>query len=393
MAPTSADQISLQGIQIPKSSIDPPAFYRGTSRQRFLEKSISAFAGLGFTDSFTIKQAGIIAAIDINVVGTIVVTPGTGSVASTARWPHDLIKAIRFSANGVNNIVNVSGGKLQVHRFMETGDIDDKGISQGIGGASPGTATVSGSLSLGSESWGIGSNVTSIGSGTYTVDLTYRLPVAFDLVKLLGAVFAQTSATSLDIGIDWNTQAALFTLTGNATVAASFAVYTEGIVFSIPRNANGDPVIPNLQAFHSLVQYNDFGIGQGAYESTLMGTGVGKRLLRAFWQVWNGAAPQTPLVLNETNFGQCGWRFGGNETPEAFQTGRTLRMWQERLYNTDVGAVWGFGVMDFASQWAMRDSIDEATATNLRLLVSPSVALTTPVLEVVQETLFSGAAA
>jgi hypothetical protein len=393
MAPTSADQISVQGIQIPRSSIDPAGFYKGTSRQRFLEKSVSAFAGLGSTDSFTIKQAGIIAAIDIEVAGTVVVTPGTGTCASTARWPWDLIKAIRFSANGVNNIINCSGGKLAVHRFMETGDISDKGISQGVGGASPGTATVSGTLSLGSEAWGVGSNVTAIANGTYNFQLTYRLPVAFDLVKLLGAVFAQTSATSLDIGIYWNSQSALFTLTGNATVAVSASVQTEGIVFSIPRNNNGDPIIPNLQAFHSLVQYNDFSVGQGAYESTLMGTGVGKRLLRAYWQLWNGAAPQTPIIPNTTNFGQCGWRFGGNETPEAWQNGYTLRMWNERLYNVDIANVFGFACMDFASQWAMRDSIDEATATNLRLLVSPNSALTTPVLEVVQETLFSGAAA
>ncbi len=393
MAPTSADQISVQGIQIPQSSIDPAGFYKGTSRQRFLEKSVAQFAGLGFTDSFTIKQAGIIGAIDINVVGTFVVTLNAGTVATTARWPYDLIKAIRFSANGVNNIINCSGLKLAVHRFMETGDISDKGVTEGIGGASPGTQISVGNLALGSESWGMGSNVTAVPGGTYAVDLTFRLPVAFDLVKLLGGVFAQTSATSLDIGIDWAPQSALFVTTGAPTIVPSLSVYTEGIVFSIPRNANGDPIIPNLQAFHSLVQYNDFAIGQGAYESTLMGTGVGKRLLRAFWQVWNGAAPQTPLVLNETNFGQCGWRFGGNETPEAWQTGRTLRMWQERLYNTDIGAIWGFGSMDFASQWAMRDSIDEATATNLRLLISPAVSLTTPVLEVVQETLFSGAAA
>jgi hypothetical protein len=383
----------VQGVQIPRSSIDPAGFYKGTSRQRFLEKSISSFAGLGYTDSFTIKQAGIIAAIDINVVGTVVATLGTGACATTARWPHDLIKAIRFSANGVNNIINVSGGKLQVHRFMETGDISDKGIAQGANAASPGTTFYTGSLSLGSEAWGVGSNVTAIGAGTYNFDLTYRLPVAFDLVKLLGAVFAQTSSTSLDIGIDWNTSANLFTLTGTATMVVSAAVYTEGIVFSIPRNSNGDPIIPNLQAFHSLVQYNDFGVGQGAYESTLMGTGVGKRLLRAYWQLWNGAAPQTPVILNETNFGQCGWRFGGNETPEAFQTGRTLRMWQERLYNTDIANLFGFGCMDFSSQWAMRDSIDEATATNLRLLVTPLNSLTTPVLEVVQESLMSGSAA
>lgn len=383
----TAELVTVQGIQVPSTSIDPKGFYKATSRERFLEKSIAAIQGPGNTDTFSIKQAGIIAALDLKVSLSVVVTPSTGSVGSTARWPYDLIKRIRLSANGVNNIISVSGAKLMAHRFMETGALSDKGIAQGVGGASPGSTVQSGTLSLGSEAWGIGSNVTAIAAGTYDVELYYRLPVAFDLIKLLGAIFAQTAATSIDITIDWMELSSLFTIVSPATVAITGSVTTEGIVFTIPRNSAGDPIIPNLSAFHSLVENDDFAVGQGAYESMLMGTGVGKRLLRVFWQLWSNGAP---VVLNAANFGQCGWKLGGNVTPEAWNDGRLLRMWQERLYNTDIGAIFGFGCMDFASQWAMRDSIDEATATNLRILVSPNNALTNPRLEVVQETLFAG---
>lgn len=381
--------VTVQGIQVPATSIDPAGFYKATSRERFLEKSIAAIQGPGNTDSYSIKQAGIIAALDVKVELSVVVTPSTGSVASTSRWPYDCIRAFRLSANGVNNIVNCSGGKLVAHRFMMTGALSDKGVSAGIGGASPGSSVTSGSMKLATEEWGIGQNVSAIAAGTYDVELYYRIPVAFDLVKLLGAIFAQTAATSIDIAIDWAPTSELFTIVSPATVAVTGSVTTEGIVFSIPRNAAGDPIIPNLSAFHSLVQNNDYAVGTGSYESMLMGTGVGKRLLRVFWQLWSGSTP-APVGLSKANFGQCGWRLGGNVTPEAWNDGRLLANWMEELYNADVATLQGFGCMDFASQWAMRDSIDEATATNLRLLVSPNNALTSPVLEVTQETLFAG---
>lgn len=383
----AGELVTVQGIQVPATSIDPNGFYKATSRERFLEKSIAAIQGPGNTDSFQIKQAGIIAALDLKVSLSVTVTPSTGSVASTARWPYDVIKRIRLSANGVNNIISVSGAKLMAHRFMETGALSDKGVAQGVGGASPGASTLSGTLSLASEAWGVGSSVTGIAAGTYDVELYYRLPIAFDMVRLLGAIFAQTAATSIDVTIDWQPLPSLFTIVAPATVAITGSVTSEGIVFTIPRNAAGDPIIPNLSAFHSLVENDDFAVGQGAYESMLMGTGVGKRLLRVYFQLWSNGAP---VPLSAANFGQVGWKLGGNVAPEVFNDGRLLRMWQERLYNTDIGAIFGFGCMDFASQWAMRDSIDEATATNLRLLVSPNNALTNPVLEVVQETLFAG---
>lgn len=389
MTAAASSLISVQGIQVPSSSIDPKGFYKATSRSRFLEKSIANIQGPGQTDAFTVKQAGIIAALDVKVVLSLVVNIGTGTVASTGRWPYDVVKAFRLAINGTNNIVNCSGAKLMAHRFMETGDLSDRGVPNALSGASPGTSVTTGTLSLASESWGVGQNVTGIPSGTYDVELYFRVPAAFDEVKLLGAIFAQTAATSIDVGIDWQPIANLFTTTGNATVTYTGSVTCEGIVFSIPRDSNGNPIIPNLTAFHSLIQYNDFAVGQGSYESMLMGTGVGKRLLRVLWQLWSNGAY---VPLTAANYGPVGYRLGGATTPEQFNDGRLHRMWLERLYNTDVG-LQGFGCMDFASQWAMRDSIDESTATNLRLLVTPQNALTSPVLEVVQETLFAGSGA
>lgn len=392
-ATTTAPQtLTMQGIEVPSASVNPQLFMQSTRRLRFAQASVSSIQGFGQSDSFVIKQTGIIAAIDVTVKGSITVTLGAtpGTCASTARWPFDLIQRCRLSANGQSNLINVSGAKLRVHEFMAIGDTSDRGIPQQIGGASPGDTVYQGTLSQNSESWGVGQSVTAIPSGTYDVDFTLRIPVAFDMTKLTGAIFAQTASTSLQVDIDWAPVSSLFTLASGATVTENLSCTLGGVVFSIPES-NGQIIVPDLSVFHSLVQNNDFTLGSGAEsELTLQGQGIGRQLMRTYFQVWNGADPQAPLALTDANFGSIGWRYGGNDTPEIYSSGRILRTVQEKLYDTDIG-LQGFASLDWCSEWAFRDSIDEGTATNLRLVVTCNVATTAPRVEIVQETIFAGA--
>lgn len=390
----NAPTINMQGIDVPATSINPSAFFANTRRKRFQEKSISQFAGLGASDAFSIKQSGIIAALDIHFTASVVVTLNSGTVATTPRWPYDLIKRVLLSANGTTNLVSCSGAHLAAYRFVQQPNLNDRGVARGIGGASPGTTQYQGTLSLASESWGFGQNVTAIPAGTYDVELYFRVPLAADLVKLLGAVFGQTQATSLNVELDYNTQGVLFTTTGSPTIVFNNAsIECEGIVFSIPYGPDGNIVIPNLSAYHKFIANNDFAVGAGAYGSTLVGQGVGQLLQRIFFRLWNGAS-SAPVPITSANFGQIGWQYGGDQTPEVFnsngaQAGHMLRFFEENLYSTDLGAQ-GFGVMDFASMWLARDAVDESTATNLQLLVTPQVSISSPVLEVVQETISAG---
>jgi hypothetical protein len=382
--------LNMQGIEVPASAKNPDEFFKSTRRLRFKQATIGAIQGLGNTDTITLKQTGIIAAIDVKIFGNLVVTLGGGTCASTARWPYDLIKRIRLSANGQSNLVNVSGCKLRARELAAVGDASDRGVIEGIGGASPGTQVGQGTMAQNSESWGVGQNVTAIPGGTYDVELALRIPVAWDMLKLVGSIFAQTAATNLEVSIDWAPTSDLFTLTGAATAVPSFGMFIDGVVFSIPE-VDGHIVVPDLSVFHGMTQNNDFTLGSGSEsELNLVGQGVGRQLMRIFWQVWNGAAPQVPLALNAANFGPLAWRYGGNDTPEFWGDGRVLRMSMEKLYDCDMGAQ-GFGIFDFASQWAMRDSIDEGAATNLRIVLNCLAALTASKVEIVQETIFSGA--
>jgi hypothetical protein len=381
--------MTMQGIEVPTSSVDPQAFFRLTRRQTINQQAPKTFAGLGSTDNVQLLQQSVISGLRIRFSGTLTVTPGTGTVASTARWPYDLIRAARFSANGQSNLINCSGAKLKMREFMQLDDLVDRGVTQTVAGAS----VQQGTLSLNSESWGVGSNTSTLGAGTPSVELEWYVPVAYDDKTLTGAIFAQTSATDLLLSIDWAPQSDLFVLTGNATVALSGTFTVVSKSYTIPQAPNGDVIVPDLSTFHSLIQSRYTSVANGVNEVRLSGQGVGKQLLRLFWQTWNGATP-APLAVNDTNFGQLGWRFGGNDTPELFSNGRLMRYDVETRYGVDMGAIHGTKCWDFVYENAFRDSVDEGTATELRLVeeIPSGVTLTSPALEYVAETVSIGAA-
>lgn len=389
---------TMQGIAVPASSVNAPAFFDLTKRLTFTQGS-GSYAGLGGTDQITVLQTGIISGLSLKFSGTLTVTPGSGTVASTMRWPYDLPKSVQMSANGQSNLINCHGSKLKVRDILARGVLSDRGVvplggtsgntQVGSGGASPGTISNGGTLALDSEVWGVGQNCTGIPAGAYPVELDWYLPAAWDELTLTGAIFAQTSATDLQVNVTWAAPADLFTLTGNAAVTLAGTFQLVGRVFSIPE-VNGQIVVPDLSTFHSFIEARYTTVALGDNEVRLAGQGVGRQLMRMFYQVWNG---NSPLAMNAANFGQQAWRFGGNDTPETVPDGRHLRYFNERLLNSDIGENYGFGLWDFSKEFAARDSVDEGSATELRFLtnIANGVSLNNAYVEYVQETMFAGA--
>jgi hypothetical protein len=376
----------MQGVAVPAESVDPVQFMART-RRRVNNEYSKTWQGFGTTDSVELKKSDIISGIYVRFTGTLVVTPGTGTVSSTRRWPYDFANAFKFTANGQSNVINCSGLKLKVREFMAPYlDLDDRGIIQSVNNV----AVQQGTLSSNAESWGVGSGQTNIAGGSYPVDLIWYVPVAEDEVDLHGAIFAQTASTDLTLQAVWELVGNLFTLTGNGAVSMTGSVQADSIKFSIPLDSSGNIVVPDLSTFHSVIQSRVTTVGVGPNEYRLIGQGAGKTLLRTFWQTWNGNAPQVPLVINDTNFGEVGYRFGGNETPDDWQTSQHLRYWNERLYNVDMSQ-WGIQCLDFAAMNAFRDAIDLGTTPDFRILdtVQSGVNLTNAAVEYVQETIFA----
>ena len=374
----------MQGIAVPASSVRPEEFFARTRRHTLLEKAIN-YGGQA-QDVFELRKSDILSSIVVRFSGQVVITPGTGTVATTARWPYDMA-SFRFTANNASNIIAASGLKLKARELMKRGDLNDRGVSQTFAGV----AKTQGTFATASESWGVGSNTSGLAGGTYPIELYWIVPVAEDEVDLAGAVFLATSTADLTLTLDYLPIASLFTLTGNATVALTGTVSATSTKFSIPIGADGQIVTPDLSMFHSLIQSRTTAIQSGDNEYRLIGQGGGKSLLRAYFQTWNGTgAAAVPLAMSAANYGPQSWRYGNAETPDQYMDGQLLREINERQFASDIGGVWGIGCHDFASELEFRDVVDMGTTSDLRLVsnIASGVALTTPVVEYVTETVF-----
>jgi hypothetical protein len=378
----------MQGIAVPGESVRPAEFFARTRRRTFNEGQ-QTWNGFGGQNTWELKKSDIIAAAIVRFTGTLTTTKGTGAIGTTGRWPYDMLKAVRFTANGASNIINASGLKLRLREAQKRGEFNDRGIPQTVAGAT----VQNGTLSSASETWGVGSNTTNIADGAYPVDLYWVVPIAEDEVDLSGAIFAATSSTDLTIQVDMETAANLFTLTSNAAVTMTGNIQTTTVKYSIPIGSDGQIVVPDLSLFHSYIQSRTTQLGTGGNEVRLIGQGAGKTLLRTSFQIWNGAV-QAPLPMKDVNYGEIAWRYGSNETPDDYLTGSVLRQINERMYNCDVGGVWGFGCIDFANENAFRDAVDMGTTSDLRLLstIQNAVTLSGAGFEYVQETIFQAGA-
>src|SRR4051794_38827928 len=110
MTATATPNMQMQGIVVPSSSVQPAEFFRRTRRLTVLTNT-RTYAGLGLTDTISILQTGIIAGLTLRFTGTLTVNLAAGTAATTNRWPYDLIRRLRFSANGQSNLINCSGMK------------------------------------------------------------------------------------------------------------------------------------------------------------------------------------------------------------------------------------------------------------------------------------------
>lgn len=388
--PVGQPTLVLQGVETPNISIDPESFFRYTRRLRFPMKSLAAIAGLGSSDPTQLRQTGVVSKLLVRVTGSVTFGGTITGTVMTNEWPYNLIRSARVAANGQSNLINLAGLQIKAVNAMSPAYVD-KGVSHSLGAA---TGQTQGTLALAGEDWGtsaanqLGPGVTVPAIGTYTVDLYYEIPLAFDDKTLVGAIYAQTNATQLTLDIDWETQTNLLTLGGSATFAQALQVQVLGEVFSIPQ-VGGRFVVPDLSAFHSLISFRQSGLAQADNEILLPGTGVGRQLMRLIGQVYSGTAPGTPLAVNAANFGQIAWRYGGNDTPEVAPVGTQLRYINEVDYGSDIGRYWGLFAYDFATAWAFRDAVDEGATTDLRAVVNLVSSPTNGVARLVQETLFA----
>ncbi len=387
----------MQGIETPLAHVEPDLFFKATRRQVFHIKT-SPFQGFGLTDEVPLRQFGVVSGLEIRVSGSIQFGGTITGTLMSNRWPYGLLRGVRISANGQNQLISCNGIHLRALQMM-TPTSEDRGVARNVRDV----AVQNGTASFSSEDWGTsGANLLGPGRtvpaiGTYTFDLSFFVPIAFDQRFLTGALYASTSSTAIGLSLDWENLGNLFTLGGGATNPANLINYSvHEVVYEIPV-VDGHPVLPDLSSFHGIVATRNTAMAQGDNEFTLPGTSAGRMLERVFFSVTsgtgNGPTGAAPLAINAANYGQIAWKYGGSGIPESVTTGQQLRYVNERQFNSDIGAVWGIACWDFANEWSLRDALNEGNYTDLRLLFNLANAPTGAFQEVVQETVFTAALA
>jgi hypothetical protein len=383
--------VAMQGVAIPAAVVDKSAFFARTRRHVQQERTVAFTLGQSTRDVIPLRRSDILSEVVLHITGNLTITPGTGTVGTTAAWPYGLIRNVKFTANGASSLISARGWTLRAREIAKDEGLSDRGVAQTIGGAT----RTQGTLSHACESWGVGQNTPGLSAQTNVpVDLVLTIPVAEDQHDLSGAIFLQSSSAELTVEIEWAALSDLFTLTGNG--AASFAgnVSVQTTKFEIP-TANGAIIVPDLSMFHSLVETNNVALSTGIdNETVIVGQGAGKYVLRVIYQHTNGT-PAAPLPMTSANFGLQAWRYGTSETPDQWIDGSSLRIAMERAYNTDLGGIQGYGVHEFAKA-GFRDLVDMATTSDLRLVsnINNSVTLSNPKLWYAVESVYrSGQAA
>lgn len=381
---------SIQGVVAPNLTIDPQNFYRNTRRMRFPMSPDKAIAGLGSTDTVQLIQTGIVSALEIRVHGSLTFGGTIGTTTMSYDWPYNLLQNITLSANGQSNLISCRGLTVKALNFIGNNRLDDNGVSKTFGGA----VVTTGTLSTPADLWGTsGGNVTAPGSnvaaiGTFPFDFTMIVPVASEQVTLIGSIFAQSSATNLTLNVTWATQNQIVSaLGGAATFASSINWECTGVAYTIP-NVGGKFLIPDLRMFHQVSENRFGGAVQGQNLYQLPGTGVGRQLLRTLFQnVSNG----TPTAVTDANYSNVSWAYGGNTVPESYPGGSQMRAMNIDVSGVDLGGNWGLALWDFVSINALRDTVDEAQTTNLRVQATLVNAPTAGYAQVAQEVLFAAA--
>jgi hypothetical protein len=378
----------------PSTVVNPGAFYANTRRQRYSVAGRTAIKGIGSSDIITLQQSGIVAALEIRIVGSVVIGGTIGTTTLSYDWPYNVLQQITVSANGVSNLYQTRGLANRALDMATNPEATDRGVGRTWSGGTTDAAT-QGTFSLSCDDWGTSStnrmapNTNVAAVGTYTVDLTFVVPVAADQQSLVGSVYAQSQATNLTLTLQYATQATLFSAVGaSATVSWSSLNYeVTALTYSIP-NVAGQFVIPDLSQLHSVTETQATGIGSGTNAIVLPGVGAGRLLMRMLANAYSSSAP---LAVTDANYNTMGYRYGGNVTPEVYLQGGDLRAMNERSTGVDLGKLWGFFAWDFASEHALRDLIDEGQMTNLTLLVGLVSAPTSGVVWLTQEVLFNAA--
>jgi hypothetical protein len=325
--------------------MDPAQFAQWTERND-MPLETRTLTGLGAAPiQQRISNVGVLAALRIVFTGSVVVSGG-GTITATYQWPWNVIKRYSLNVNGQTQILNCEGSDLRARRQRIF-----RNPVEHLMGATPAIDAT------GNANPGVISN------GTYAVKLIYDIPIAHDMLTLVGSLYSQSDQIYLQQNITPGAQAELFTAAGGSTVALTGTFATSLLFYEIPVDAKGMVLLPDMRWLHGYF-YSD---------ANLLNTGVTDvALVRAAGQLTSvgvlldngGAATIDPLALNAIQFG-----YGGNQVPRRYAPTEQLLEKNQQDYNGTVKPAGRYFYLDFEADNPTRDSVYPKGVTELKVSV------------------------
>lgn len=360
--PTGTGAIAIRNLPITKYMINPGLFNQLTSRVIF-DPINYPLPTSGNYQNTQLLQVGIVASINLLIVGTITTTGTTVTIAPTAHYPYNLI-SVQISGNGQNNFISCDGWDLTLRlRAANRAYVD--GISSfPAAGASPFTV-----------------------AAAVAFTLAYKIPIAMDDTTLVGALYAQSEATNLVLKVTTRTASDLFAVTAG-TIAVTGTVFIEEEIFEVPYDPQHPDtlIIPDLTVLHGLVSNDNAVASQTTLDTQLFR--INGQLERLFYYTVDLTTATAPAFTATATYSQTQLIYGSNQNPYTFSPMNFQRWRNNRDYRIVLNN--GLYCLDFVADNPARDLVLLEGVTNLRLRTQYTAAPTGgSYVHFVQETLFA----
>lgn len=376
--PTGTGAVNERNLPNSAYEINPALFTQLTQKQVFNPANLVCPAFGGNFVTKTLRQVGIVARIRLWIVGSIVVSGMTSAstLVPTFKWPYGLFKNVQLSGNQQNNFISASGFDLHLRKLIQYRAFKDDWSVAGIAPAGlSGTA----------------------GNGTFPFKVAIDVPVAMDMVSLVGSLYAQSEATNLVLQLTTDSLANLFTFTGAGTAVladtagdanSSPTVFVEETIFSIPYHPSKPNVlvIPDLTVLHGIIA-NDNPVASQSSVTTEMYRSNANLERLVFYTDNNNA------LLTSANYVDAQLLYGAKETPYSWTPIDFLRL-QNNVDNRILTSSMPDGTyaLDFTAESPARDQVILEGVTNLRIqtdYVAGQPSSAAAKVHWVQETLFA----
>lgn len=265
---------------------NPGLFAQLTERQE-MPQTVQAIKGLAKSQRLNLEKVGVVSRVRLLVKGSF--TPKDEKIQEMLPgFPFKVIRELALQANGVTGIIDVNGMVLHQRRMR----------------------VFRNPISAIFKSPVIGEKLKK---ESIKFEFVLEVPIAHDMNSLIGSLLAQNEETGLSIQITWASEEEIVKA-GTGIEKFEGEVEWSTTVFSIGSTVVGKDevtVLPDLSAFHGLVQAETPLVGTGNRKAVLIRTAG--QLLCYTATILNKAGGQVELSPAEWTTFRL--EYGGNKDP------------------------------------------------------------------------------